>query len=670
MARADVAVVGAGLAGLTAAISWPRPAPGSRSWPPATRRPTGRRGDRRRRAARRAHLAQDAIERLASRSRAIRTRSWPTGAGRALAWLRATLCGRGLELVGEPGDPLRPIPTSIGATRLAAILPDGMAAALPAWSAGRDPGRLRSGRASATSGRRRSRPASAALRSWRGPGPARPGSRRVTVELPGLAGRHNLSGLDLARLFDDPAWRRRGLRSRSPGRSTRRAAPAAVGRGRLALPAVLGLHDHPAALAAARTRLPLAPFEVALVPAERSRPAPLRAPFGRRSAATAAGSRSARPSTGRSGPTVGSPSSGRRPPPGSSSCRPAPSSWRPAGSPAGGIVAERTRPAGRDGPRPAGRRPGAAATGCSTTRSSPAGHPLEAAGIRTDANSGRSRRAAGPTGARWRPTSGSPGSLLAGQRYLRQRCGDGVAARQWRGSRAAGRLRRAMTIAEIWSRAAAAEMPVRRPERRRVPEVQRMHDGLPGGPGHRPVPRPEIRRAAGAALPPRHAARAGPAAQPSVSPRPTSVGRLLLGLRHVHDRLPGRREDRRDEQPGPGRPAAGHRPRLRDWLLGQTDLTGRLGVLAAPLANWSLHNRPIRALIDRVVRIDRRAPLPRLSSPDLPLAARPSSPLGAGRPARRRRSGPSSTSTAAPRTTTSRTSAEPRSRSSSGTASR
>ena len=58
---------------------------------------------------------------------------------------------------------------------------------------------------------------------------------------------------------------------------------------------------------------------------------------------------------------------------------------------------------------------------------------------------------------------------------------------------------------------------------------------------------------------------------------------------------------------------SGHRPRLRDWLLGQTDLTGRLGVLAAPLANWSLHNRPIRLLIDRILRIDRRAPLPRFS---------------------------------------------------------
>ena len=58
---------------------------------------------------------------------------------------------------------------------------------------------------------------------------------------------------------------------------------------------------------------------------------------------------------------------------------------------------------------------------------------------------------------------------------------------------------------------------------------------------------------------------------------------------------------------------AGHRPRLRDWMLGQTDLTGRLGVLTAPLANWSLHNRLFRALLDRLIRIDRRAPLPRFS---------------------------------------------------------
>jgi glycerol-3-phosphate dehydrogenase subunit C len=55
---------------------------------------------------------------------------------------------------------------------------------------------------------------------------------------------------------------------------------------------------------------------------------------------------------------------------------------------------------------------------------------------------------------------------------------------------------------------------------------------------------------------------------------------------------------------------AGHRPRFRDWLLGQTDLVGRLGVAFAPIANWTLHNRPIRWLIERVIGIHRMAPLP------------------------------------------------------------
>jgi glycerol-3-phosphate dehydrogenase subunit C len=55
---------------------------------------------------------------------------------------------------------------------------------------------------------------------------------------------------------------------------------------------------------------------------------------------------------------------------------------------------------------------------------------------------------------------------------------------------------------------------------------------------------------------------------------------------------------------------AGHRPRFRDWLLGQTDLVGRLGVAFAPLANWTLRNRLIRTLIEWTIGIHRRAPLP------------------------------------------------------------
>ncbi|HZI38929.1 MAG TPA: anaerobic glycerol-3-phosphate dehydrogenase subunit C, partial [Acidimicrobiia bacterium] len=55
---------------------------------------------------------------------------------------------------------------------------------------------------------------------------------------------------------------------------------------------------------------------------------------------------------------------------------------------------------------------------------------------------------------------------------------------------------------------------------------------------------------------------------------------------------------------------ARHRARFRDWLLGQTDLVGRMGVAFAPIANWTLHNRPIRWLIEKVVGIHRSAPLP------------------------------------------------------------
>jgi glycerol-3-phosphate dehydrogenase subunit C len=59
---------------------------------------------------------------------------------------------------------------------------------------------------------------------------------------------------------------------------------------------------------------------------------------------------------------------------------------------------------------------------------------------------------------------------------------------------------------------------------------------------------------------------------------------------------------------------AGGRPRFRDWLLGQTDLVGRVGVATAPIANWSLRTGWIRMLIERVVGIHRRGPLPAFTS--------------------------------------------------------
>jgi len=55
---------------------------------------------------------------------------------------------------------------------------------------------------------------------------------------------------------------------------------------------------------------------------------------------------------------------------------------------------------------------------------------------------------------------------------------------------------------------------------------------------------------------------------------------------------------------------AGRRPKLRDWMIGQTDLLGKLGAPVAPLANWAFRNRLIRAVVHATVGIHRKAPLP------------------------------------------------------------
>jgi glycerol-3-phosphate dehydrogenase subunit C len=52
---------------------------------------------------------------------------------------------------------------------------------------------------------------------------------------------------------------------------------------------------------------------------------------------------------------------------------------------------------------------------------------------------------------------------------------------------------------------------------------------------------------------------------------------------------------------------------LRDRLLARPTLVGRLGTPLAPLANWSLGNRPLRAAAERIVGLDRRAAMPRFA---------------------------------------------------------
>ena len=52
---------------------------------------------------------------------------------------------------------------------------------------------------------------------------------------------------------------------------------------------------------------------------------------------------------------------------------------------------------------------------------------------------------------------------------------------------------------------------------------------------------------------------------------------------------------------------------LRDRLLARPTLAGRLGTPVAPLANWTLGNRALRAAAERTIGLHRRAPMPRFA---------------------------------------------------------
>lgn len=336
----------------------------------------------------------------------------------AIDWLRAILAAQGLTYAGDFDQPLRTVPTAIGATRRAALLPTAQAAALEPWMP--DERLIVCGPA----GFKDFWPGAIAAsldRPWVWGRAPRPGDRpagveALVVELPGIAGRRNLTALHLARLFDDSSWRAEAFG----------AIAAALGRpgtalGRIALPAVLGLADHVAAFDDASRALPLVPFEVPLI----SPSVPGLRLFG--ALREALRQRGGRISVGEE--VVRIETSGRR-----VTAVVAAAAARDRVFRTGGLV---LATGGIAGGGLLGRADGtlmepllglpveAPPTGewLASDPFDPAGHPLEAAGIRTDA--------------RLRPVDGRGkiafdnvaivGSLLAGQRYLTERCGDGVA---------------------------------------------------------------------------------------------------------------------------------------------------------------------------------------------------------------------------------------------------
>jgi glycerol-3-phosphate dehydrogenase subunit B len=237
----------------------------------------------------------------------------------------------------------------------------------------------------------------------------------LTIALPGTVGRNNLSALDIARLFDGAATRRDAIAAIAGALNRAGAQP-----GRVGLPAAIGLVEHPTALAELAAALDLEPFEIALVPP--SIPG-LRLFHALRSALRAAGGRI----------TVGEPVVGVERSDGRITAVSMSAAARQRTIRTGAVV---IATGGIAGGGLIGTTGGLveAVLGLpveappvgewlSNTPFDPAGHPLERAGIRTDA----ALRPVFASGQVVLDNVVVAGSILAGQRYLAERCGDGVA---------------------------------------------------------------------------------------------------------------------------------------------------------------------------------------------------------------------------------------------------
>jgi glycerol-3-phosphate dehydrogenase subunit B len=162
------------------------------------------------------------------------------------------LAAEGLPYAGSLDAPLVLIPTAVGSLRPAAILPAAQAALLNPWGSDN----------MVLVGFERYRDAWApyAARNlsnapWTG-GPARIAA--VEVRLPDTLERHNLNAQTLARLFDDPEWRGAALDAI--------AGTLPAGSNRIGLPAVLGIERHAQAHADAERRLGHRAFEMVSLP--------------------------------------------------------------------------------------------------------------------------------------------------------------------------------------------------------------------------------------------------------------------------------------------------------------------------------------------------------------------------------------------------------------------
>jgi glycerol-3-phosphate dehydrogenase subunit B len=442
MPAPDVVVVGAGLAGLTAAVALAdggarvdvlAAGHAASHWMPGgidVAAPAG------------AATAREGVRALAALSGHPYTLLGADVAV-ALGFVRTVLEESGLPYSGQLDDPLRQVPTAIGGTRRVSILPAGQAAALAPWSPNESlmvagPAEFKDFWPGAIA-------ASLARSSPWGSAEGRPARvEALALDWPTIRGRHNVNALVLARLFDDPSWRAEALAALARAVERRRGQA-----GRVALPAILGLSDHAGVMADAARIVPAAVFEVPLVPP--SLPgmrlyAAMRAALLRRGGRIVVGESIVRVERdgARVSAVVATTASRER------RLRTGALVLATGGVAGGGLVV------GLDGRvvEPILDLPVEVPAGESLLAADPfdpAGHPVERAGVRVDAE-------LRPLGSDGRPVLDNvaiAGSQLAGQRYLAERCGDGVAiASGWRAAQRLGPARASTSDASVRTGAA------------------------------------------------------------------------------------------------------------------------------------------------------------------------------------------------------------------------
>ena len=179
------------------------------------------------------------------------------------------------------------------------------------------------------------------------------------------------------------------------------------------------------------------------------------------------------------------------------------------------------------------------------------------------------------------------------RRAMRRR--RGARHRAPRGARPGARTSGRMTF----SRRGGPRVPAL--QHRRLHQVQRVHDGLPGQPRDRCLSRAQVRRSPGAALP-------RPLGRTGARPTTRSTCAPAAGSARAPVR-PGSSSPRRTTGPARRSLPTGARS-LRNRLISDTDLLIRLGANPlAPLANFGLRNRFARWMGEKVLGVHRRGPL-------------------------------------------------------------